>query len=192
MVWGAKRPRSYTRKSLEQVVAVSRISGISSTYTGPLDGTVYVWELPTTQSSQFEWLMFNHDPQRSGRFMVGLQPPTTATPTIPAVSPTPTPGTSDLTPPTITVFSPLSGDFLPTKGSQKITTSAQDPSGVLTITISFDTLLLKSCNTTTTCQYNLSNSFISKLTSGIHTITVSATDKSLNKNKGTKSITVNK
>jgi hypothetical protein len=112
----------------------------------------------------------------------------TATPTAPTTSATAVPS-SDLTAPVITISSPTNGSTLPKAGNVKVNTSATDAAGVFEIRILVDGELLKSCQSATLCSDNWN---VGKVSSGTHTITVTARDASSNSNLGSKSISVTK
>ena len=91
--------------------------------------------------------------------------------------------------PSITISKPKDGAKISPSGNLQISTSATDSSGIATIKILFDGVVLKTCTNTTTCSVSKSAKTIS---SGSHAITVTATDKAPTPNTGTKSITVTK
>mgnify|MGYP001558620979 FL=1 len=93
----------------------------------------------------------------------------------------------DTTPPTITILNPLNNTILPNSGNVQISATATDSSGINNIKIYVDGVLKKTCNNTTTCNYNLN---MNTITSGQHIITVTATDNSSAQNTGSVSITV--
>lgn len=94
----------------------------------------------------------------------------------------------DVTAPVVTISSPVNNAKLKGK-NYKIQSSASDPSGIATIQIAVDGVLKQTCTNTTACNYM---GLLSTLTSGAHTITVQAIDKSVNANAGLKTITVTK
>jgi hypothetical protein len=95
---------------------------------------------------------------------------------------------TDSTSPTVTVTSPINGTTLK---STKVTVaaSAGDPSGIATIELRIDGVLVKTCTGVTQCTYAWD---IRKVTKGTHTITATAYDASASRNRGEKSITVTK
>ena len=114
------------------------------------------------------------------------------TPTIaptPTLSPTeiPTPKPEDVTPPAVTITKPDNNATLSNKGQIQITAAASDDSGILRMEIFFDAKSLNVCNNSTSCSGRTS---ASQETAGTHLITVTATDKSINGNLGTSTISV--
>jgi len=98
----------------------------------------------------------------------------------------------DTTPPTTTILNPLNNSTLPNQGSVQISSAAADASGVKQIKIFTDSILKKTCNfnnppVSANCSTNWP---MSQVTSGPHTITVTAKDNSLNQNEASVSITV--
>jgi hypothetical protein len=104
-------------------------------------------------------------------------------------STTPTPTQNDIIPPLVNITAPVDGLVVPTKGSLSIRTTASDASGIATIIISLDGKTSKTCTGATSCQTNLA---VNKLSAGSHTITATATDKSINKNTSSKTIYITK
>jgi hypothetical protein len=98
---------------------------------------------------------------------------------------------ADVTPPVVRITSPTQGTVLSKKGSGKINiqASASDASGISRITLSVDSVVVKTCTAATSCSYSW---VYSKAASGLHTITAVAVDNSANKNQSSKSITVTK
>ncbi len=94
---------------------------------------------------------------------------------------------TDTVGPLISITSPSSGAKLKGNGSTNVAASASDSSGISAMVISMDGSVLKNCGAVSSCSYSLSNKSVS---TGSHTITVSATDKLTNTT--TKSITVTK
>lgn len=92
--------------------------------------------------------------------------------------------------PSVSISSPLNGSTLPTgRNATKISinATASDQSGIKSIDIFVGSSLVKTCNGTTSCSYSWS---YSKLKSGTYTIKAVATDKSLNLNKSSQTISV--
>jgi len=127
---------------------------------------------------------------------VTVNPLPTPTPTV-AVTPTPTVGPSptivpppnDTTPPQVTITTPIDGSTVPAKGSLSVKVTASDTSGIATITIAMDGTINKTCSGVPSCQFNTA---VTKLSTGSHTITATATDKSTNKNTASTTISVTK
>jgi hypothetical protein len=113
----------------------------------------------------------------------------TATPTPFPVTPPQTPPPSENVPPVVTITSPTDGSTVPAKGSMSIKVGASDASGIATITIAIDGTTNKTCTGATSCQFNIA---VTKLSTGSHTITATATDKSANKNTASTTIHVTK
>ena len=92
--------------------------------------------------------------------------------------------TNDTTVPTIMINAPRNGEVV--KTIPKITTTASDPSGVMSMFVMLDTVLLKNCviypsfQTSSTCVATTSS-----LTPGLHTITFMAKDGSSANNSST-------
>ncbi|MDO8600091.1 MAG: Ig-like domain-containing protein [bacterium] len=95
----------------------------------------------------------------------------------------------DTTSPVVTISSPQDGAILSAKGSISVSASVSDASGIASITIKFDAGTLKTCSSVSSCSAKLP---LSKVSSGSHTITVTATDASPAKNTSSKSIMVTK
>jgi hypothetical protein len=112
----------------------------------------------------------------------------TPTPT-PSPTPSPTPIPEDTTSPVVIITNPEDGSSIPAKGSFSIQTVASDESGVAKISIAFDGKTSKNCSNTTTCRVNMA---VNKISTGSHTITVTVTDKSPNKNTASTTINVTK
>ena len=100
----------------------------------------------------------------------------TPTPTVGPL-PTPTPPPNETVPPVVTITTPPDGSTVPAKGSMSVKVTASDASGIATITIAIDGTTNKTCSGATSCQFNIA---VTKLSTGSHTITASATDKSTN------------
>jgi 4-hydroxy-3-methylbut-2-enyl diphosphate reductase len=94
---------------------------------------------------------------------------------------------TDTVGPLISITSPSNGAKLKGNGNTNVAASASDSSGISAMVISMDGSVLKNCGAVSSCSYSLSNKSVS---TGSHTITVSATDKLTNTT--TKSITVTK
>jgi len=116
-------------------------------------------------------------------------PTATTTPTAtPTATPTPTPPPIiDTTPPTVSISSPANNATLGTKGTTSFTATAQDSSGIKTITLLVNTGVVKTCSGATSCSYSIN---LNKTSSGTYTLTAKATDNSTKANQATKSITV--
>lgn len=110
--------------------------------------------------------------------------PNTATSTTPTVSPTPTTN-SDNIPPTLTISRPTNDTKI--SNSLSIKAKASDDSGIKKITILFDGKVIKTCNSTTSCKYTYNTKSVS---SGNHSIVISAYDKSANNNVASTTINV--
>lgn len=90
--------------------------------------------------------------------------------------------------PIVTFNQPQNGAILSSKGSETISASAIDPSGISSMMIAIDGKTEKTC-TGSPCSTNWT---LSKAPAGTHTITATATDNSPNRNIATTSITVTK
>jgi len=96
---------------------------------------------------------------------------------------------NDVTAPALTITSPKSGTKLKSSGNTSLAASASDPSGIASIVISFDGKVLKTCTLTASCSYSLSNKTIA---AGTHTVSVVATDNSVNHNVASATVSVTK
>jgi hypothetical protein len=94
---------------------------------------------------------------------------------------------NDSTPPTVSITNPAYNQVLPRRGSVSVSATAADQSGIATIRVFIDGVLKKTCSLTTTCQYSWS---IGKVSSGTHTVSVTAIDNSPNMNSTSASISV--
>lgn len=96
----------------------------------------------------------------------------------------------DTTPPVVSISSPKDGAAIPNKGTMKVAASASDSeSGIAKIQISIDGSVKKTCNNTSSCQYNWQ---VSGISLGSHVITATATDKAPAANINSASVTVKK
>ncbi len=112
-----------------------------------------------------------------------------ASATFSITTPPPPPPTADTTAPVVVITAPANGSTLPVKGTFKITTTANDDSGIATLTIKFDGATLKTCSLVTACSVNAPKN----IAAGPHIITATATDNSAAHNAATPvSITVTK
>jgi hypothetical protein len=96
---------------------------------------------------------------------------------------------NDTTPPVVTITSPADRSTVPAKGSMSIRTTASDASRVAKITIAVDGTTSKTCTGATSCQFNIA---VTKLSSGSHTITATATDNTANKNTASTTVHITK
>lgn len=100
---------------------------------------------------------------------------------------------ADTTPPSITITNPQNGAVLPSSGIVQVSSTATDPSGINFMRIYIDNILEQTCTggtnppTTLQCTYNW---HMNQVSSGTHTIKVTAKDNSPYQNTGSVSITV--
>jgi subtilisin family serine protease len=90
---------------------LATVTRILSSSDGNFNLVAYLWELPNAGANQarYEWPMFSHDPQRTGRLVLSAN-------------------TTDTTPPTTSITSPSSGSTV--SGIINVTVSASDNVGV--------------------------------------------------------------
>ena len=81
-----------------------------------------------------------------------------------------------MTPPTVTIASPLDGAKLASKGSVKQSAKATDASGIGRIELMVDGVLLKTCTNASSCAATWS---VKGVAAGGHTLTAVATDKGM-------------
>lgn len=119
---------------------------------------------------------------------VSLNPVASPSPAVnPSASPVPSPVTNDTSAPVVSFNSPTNGEVLSARGNTSISVTASDQSGIQKIEIYFDGSLKKTCNGTNNCSFGFK---LNKASSGSHTFTAKATDKSAAKNQGQAAVTV--
>lgn len=102
---------------------------------------------------------------------------------------TPMPMHPDTTPPVVTIASPTDGSAVPAKGNLSIQVDASDESSISNITVALDGVTGKICTKSRSCSMSIT---ASKLSAGVHKITATAADNSVNKNTASTTISVTK
>lgn len=97
--------------------------------------------------------------------------------------------TPDTTPPLVTIKSPLNNSILSNTSGTNVVVAGSDTSGIKTIQISIDSILVKTCANTTSCSYWWA---LTTLSNGIHTIQAMAIDKAIIPNSASVNSTVTK